>query len=420
MLRDPAVVGLVMVVVVFVALFCGLGIGGVQAAKIVFTESQITSDVATQQNPDIYEYGQYNYSVVWEDNRNGNWDIYLYAPYLNNWSPEFRLTNSSGNEVNPRIYNDIVVYQSDRGGNWDIYIYNVSSRVETQITSGAQNEAEPAIYGNKIVWQDSRSGHWGIYMYDLTTHTEQLVYLDHWLSYNDINPEIYGDKIVWLESYSTSGRGEYWILCRDLSTDYKRIIASEVAGNAVLSSPAIYGDKVVWAVDDVNLKTSWDVKMVDLSTDAALNINFTNYIDDENPAVYVWSYSTYLVFERSSLLPGTKTDLYLYDCTSDTEYQVAGSGSNQIQPAISAKYSNLIVYTDDRNGARDIYLSAFGYIVGAEGPSSQSTSRGTGFLGDQGLMIASVAAVVVVVGAVVFVVVRRLKRKAEIMGNIPK
>lgn len=113
----------------------------------------------------------------------------MYAPGINMWQPEIRLTTNPANEINPKIYGDIIVYQDDRNGNWDIYMYNLTSKVETQITNNAASQEFPAISGNVIVWQDNRNGHWGIYMYNLTSQTEQTVYVDPWTGGNDYGPQ---------------------------------------------------------------------------------------------------------------------------------------------------------------------------------------------------------------------------------------
>ncbi|MCW3995516.1 MAG: hypothetical protein NWE98_05130 [Candidatus Bathyarchaeota archaeon] len=136
--------------IIILALFAGLSTNRVNAAVVQFTEFQMTSNSASQENPDIY-----GNNIVYQDNRSGNWDIYLYT-LESTWTPETRITTNSANQVNPKIYGDTIVYQDDRSGNWDIYLYNITAQSETQITNNPADQTNPDVYGNRIVWQDNR------------------------------------------------------------------------------------------------------------------------------------------------------------------------------------------------------------------------------------------------------------------------
>ncbi len=439
-MNGPTSIGLLAVVLIFSALFCGLGIDTVHATNMIFSESQITSNTASQQNPDIYEHGLYNYTIVWQDNRNGNWDIYMYAPYVDMWHPEIRITTSPSNEINPKIYNNTIVYQSDRNGNWDIYMYNLTSKVETQITNNTANQEFPAIYGNIIVWQDARTEvvtvdynnykHYyhplRIYMYNLTAQTEQLAFSEYWSIRDDYSPYICGDLVVFIARVTTDVSDvRYWVFSQNISSGGNQIIAARsnysppVHIEGQLAYPTVYGNKIAYmstpSRDANEGDSSWEVNMVDISTGAGYNTANTVY--DGRPVIYARSSDsryTYLVYGRTSPSPATNTNLYIYDCPSETEFRVTDNNASQIRPAISAEYSDNIVYMDNRNGNWDIYLTGFGYGVGATGPNAQSadsssSGEATG-LSYQDLTIIAVIAVVVAIVAIgvsVFVATRR-------------
>jgi TolB protein len=414
--------GLIVLIILVCGLFGGLAVRPTDAS-IIFTEQQITSNTASQENPDIYEYGSRNYTIVWQDNRNGNWDIYMYNP----WQPgEIRVTNSSGNQINPKIYGDTIVYQDDRNGNWDIYSYNLASKVETQITNDSASQENPAISGNTIVWQDNRNGHWGIYMYNLTTQTEQLVYIDNWATYNDYSPAISGNRIVWIEAYLQSDSQNYWLMCRDLSTGGTSIIEAHsnytppahYEGN--LAIPAIYGSSVAWMVENTHnygvIGDPWQIGMKDLVSGKTVNIG--NNVRDGYPDIY----GSYIVFERDTVLANSKianSNIYLYNIDTGVESGVTNDNSTHSRPAISANYGNYVVYMDNRNGNWDIYLNAFGYGVGSTGgglsPTSSPSNAVVINLGNQGLMTIIISAAIIVViavaGAIAFLAMKQRNSK---------
>jgi hypothetical protein len=118
--------------------------------------------------------------VVWQDNRRGNWDIYASVSADGiAWSTGTLVVDSNNNEVNPAIAVDksssnraYVVWQDDRNGNQDIYIAASSNSFLTaavsQITSNSSDQIEPAIAVGPsnavyVIWTDTRSGSSDIY-----------------------------------------------------------------------------------------------------------------------------------------------------------------------------------------------------------------------------------------------------------------
>ncbi len=97
-----------------------------------------------------------------------------------------------GTASNPAIYGNTIVWQDSRNGNSDIYIQDLSTKKQTHTTNLA-NQTDPAIYGNKVVWADDRNGGSDIYMYDLSTKKKlgspQVRVISS-------SPDIYGNKIV--------------------------------------------------------------------------------------------------------------------------------------------------------------------------------------------------------------------------------
>jgi beta propeller repeat protein len=118
--------------------------------------------------------------VVWADNYFGDMDIYAakwhglpargihgqdgHATGMDMPLPvEFAITTNESEQTNPDIDRNIVVWQDNRNGDWDIYGYNLTTRREFQITDNPHDQTNPAVSGNTVVWEDSRDGNLQIF-----------------------------------------------------------------------------------------------------------------------------------------------------------------------------------------------------------------------------------------------------------------
>jgi len=77
---------------------------------------------------------------------------------------------SSGLTASPKVHKHIVVWQDQRNGTWDIRGYNLVTRQEFAVTDmKMSDQVNPAVYVDTeaaralIVWQDNRDGNWDIY-----------------------------------------------------------------------------------------------------------------------------------------------------------------------------------------------------------------------------------------------------------------
>ena len=109
--------------------------------------------------------------VVWQDNFFGDWDIYAADisdfDRLSRAEPndpvEFAITTNESSQTNPDIDGNIIVWQDNRNNNWDVFGYNLTTQKEFQITDDSHDQTNPAINGNMVVWQDNRNGNSEIY-----------------------------------------------------------------------------------------------------------------------------------------------------------------------------------------------------------------------------------------------------------------
>jgi hypothetical protein len=139
---------------------------------------QIVNDTNTQSYPVIARDGNNKLYVAWQDNRNGNWDIYFSSSTDGQtWTAATPVYSGAGDQMYPDILTDsqnnvYVVWQDSRNGNWDIYGAMTADGGATwqhaQITNdpAAQTQPRGAADGNDevyVVWTDARSGNGDIY-----------------------------------------------------------------------------------------------------------------------------------------------------------------------------------------------------------------------------------------------------------------
>jgi TolB protein len=360
--------------------------------QLSLNESQITNNESGQMDPAIYED-----RIVWQDERNGNWDVYIYNLST---STETQITTNQSNQTGPAIYEDRIVWQDKRNGNWDIYLYDLSTQKETQITNELADQINPAINKDRIVWQDKRNGNWDIYLYDLSTQKEIQITTN---KSDQMKPVIYGDRIVWqnehdgreicLHELSTSrmlfnlcwnnqNLDLFSIITDSDKSKVQRIINSLTSREVSITTyesneyerPAVYGNKLVWAdrrstnLDNPNLYNS-GIYVYDISSSVETLIT-TGFTSDE-------SYLLPVIYEKRIVWQDGRngnSDIYMFDVSTSTETRITTNESKQEMPSI---YGNRIVWQDGRNGNSDIYMCTLAPAnVGPLSPFSDTYKSG--------------------------------------------
>jgi len=203
------------------------------------TLNRITSNAANQENPAID-----GNIVVWQDKRNANVDIYGFDLAANH---EFEIYGGTGEQIKPSVAGVWVVWQDNRNGNWDIYAKNIQTGETIQITNHERDQIRPAISGNTIVWEDYRNGLGEIYRYNIVSRQETRITVNF---ENQTMPAISGDMLVWVDQRDgKKAIYRYNSLVGDVRITY---------GNGDNSDPDVLGTTVVYTdyesgSDDPNL-----------------------------------------------------------------------------------------------------------------------------------------------------------------------
>lgn len=136
------------------------------------------SKLSDQEDPSIAVDNNDNVYMVWQDERNGNWDIYFAKSTDGgkSFGTNIRVNDdtSTSNQGTPSITIDknediYIVWADERNGNYDIYFskstnggesFNTNVRVNDDTGSSSQSAPSLAVDGNGnvyIVWTDGRN-----------------------------------------------------------------------------------------------------------------------------------------------------------------------------------------------------------------------------------------------------------------------
>ncbi len=101
--------------------------------------------------------------VFYQQRRNqpgSDWDIYEAVPDTYG----VPLVERPGDQVAATADGRFLVYQDDRGGDWDLYLYDLEAGIEQPLCTAPGNQVSPSVSSSGVVaWQDDRGGDWDVY-----------------------------------------------------------------------------------------------------------------------------------------------------------------------------------------------------------------------------------------------------------------
>ena len=152
-----------------------------------------------QRNPAIFEN-----IVVWQDNRNGQWDIYGYDLDI---KKEFRITNGKGDSITPAIQGDIVVWANTINNLSEIYGYNLKTKETFQVSDDKHEKDSPAVYGNIVVWRELKDDAKNIRAINIFTKESFKINEGQTRCFS---PSMYGNYIIWANWIGSGGHSEVY------------------------------------------------------------------------------------------------------------------------------------------------------------------------------------------------------------------
>jgi beta propeller repeat protein len=87
--------------------------------------------------------------------------------YVNVYNVDTRHTErliANGSQSSCDIYGDRIVYDDNRDGNWNIYMTDRATGQETRLTNEPHDQSSPLIWGDYVAYFDNRNGSQDIYV----------------------------------------------------------------------------------------------------------------------------------------------------------------------------------------------------------------------------------------------------------------
>jgi len=291
-------------------------------------DRQLLSDNSVPRQSEVNGRGRWS---VWQDQRNGTWNIFA-KDMLSDNTPEVAITDSTFNQENPHTDGEYVVWQARQAdGSLDIWVKSLdddSLHVAVTNTS-SNNEVNPVVDYPWVVFQRKSTASvdmpWQLYAKNLDTNEEVAVDLS---GQDQINPAIHNSKVVWQDMRDV-GPGEIYL--KNLSDGIVQRVTTQTDGQY---HPVIENQWVVWAD---NRNQQLDLYAFNLLRGVELQLTETPE-DETQPSIN----GQWVVFEEDSS-GEQQINLRLLYLPNSEVVQLTNAPSNKEKPNL---ISGRVLWTD--------------------------------------------------------------------------
>ena len=336
----------------------GLLISPVMAVKAAPGEEIYRPFNKAQECPDID-----GNLIVWEDDRNdeqerGVKDIFL-ATVEDIRSTKYgvsfgtRITDDPASQEKPSISGDYIVWQDNRNGNWDIYLYKRSTGKETRLTTDTGKQWLPIVCGHYVAWYDDSSGRTNVVLYDIASGKVKKVIDCNAQTVipgpgTGFKPALSEKYVAWVES------GEEKIRYYDIGTGEIGYVSQS---GGLQSWPSLYGSHIAW--EEIR-NGNTDIYMTDLANPSGGVQRITS---DTSYQVSAAISGTLIAWEDMRV---PARSIYMYDLSPPSEelsvVDATDDRDEHLYPAVSG---NTIVWQRGRGADSNLYI----FIYKSEEPT---------------------------------------------------
>ncbi|MEM3063484.1 MAG: hypothetical protein QW303_08080 [Nitrososphaerota archaeon] len=259
-----------------------------------------------------------------------NWDKFSYQEY-------------------PSIHKNLVVWQDNRNGNWDIFLYDINTGKETQLTSDPSDQTEPKIYGNYVVWLDNRHGDntAAIYLFDITSFSERVISKEtannpDYESYDYSDLSICGRYVAWIR-HVHGQKPRFDVILYDIDEGLLLNLTENEDGK-LKGRPVVFSNTVCWTYGSYIVCYNIDTGQKTLFDMAPINIGRLD------------------VYKNTIALEGNtngNTDIYLFNLSNEQLLQLTTEPHGQENPHI---YGSIVVWEDKRFTDNPLELGNIGML----------------------------------------------------------
>ncbi len=288
-------------------------------------------------------------TVVWQDHRNGDWDISV----ANISDPcaivVLTLADEFGEGQYPAVSGNIVVWQSKLYlyEDWDILGIDLTTQTVFEVLATFADERRPAISGHMVVAETKSSANstWDAIGIDISNREVPQRFWVEAGSGDEGHADIYGNIVVYQDSYE----GIPFVSGRDISDPCRPVWLPIYGRGDTQQTPAVYGNWVVW-LDEVQGAA---VVAGDNIFHPSQAVNFES--GDPNASEDPDICNNLTVWQDSR---NGNWDIYGYNLTTKQTFAITSDPADQMHPAVSFSprlNAYVVVWQDFRNGNWDIY-----------------------------------------------------------------
>jgi len=228
---------------------------------------------------------------------------------------------------NPSARGRWAVWQDQSDGNWEIYAQNVTSNTPlVQLTHTPLSQEFPRTDGRYVVWQAQQAnGNWDVYIDDLESGSGPQD-ITSTPNTDETAPAIDWPWVVYQERPTGNTSAPWQIVAVNLASNRPPHVVSSTTQNEL--NPDVQAGRVVW--QDLRNPGAGEIYFSDLTTGSLLRVT-TNLFPKSHPAIR----DNWIVWQDSR---NTEVDIYGYDFLRQREVQITDTPENESQPTIDGPW----------------------------------------------------------------------------------